>query len=119
MSHTPEYTLSVAVARILDASGLLYTHVPNETPDPKRAAANKRMGTKAGVPDYLIFGWRDGRAVVPPLAIELKAPGGRTTETQRTWLVDLAGCGWRSAVCFSTAEVLKVLESTYGRGIYQ
>jgi hypothetical protein len=114
-----EYALSVAVARVIDAAGLLYTHVPNERHDPKTGAQLQRMGTKAGVPDYLIFGFRDGRTPSTPLAIELKVGAGRTSPEQDEWIAALRRCGWRVEVCSSVEEVLAALEGTYREGLYQ
>ena len=110
MNHA-EYILSCKVAKILDASGLLFTHVPLEEADPKRAAQEARMGARKGCPDFLIFG-------PPGLAIELKAPKGRATEDQTKWLHRLLVAGWRVAVCRSTADVIKVLREVYGDSIY-
>jgi len=110
MKHT-EYALACKTAKILDASGLLFTHVPLEEADPKRAALEARMGARAGCPDFLVFG-------PPPLAIELKAPRGSITREQQWWLSALAMAGWHTRVCRSTEDVLDTLREVYGGSIY-
>jgi hypothetical protein len=111
MNHA-EYVLSCKVATILDAAGLLYTHVPLEESDPKRVAFEHRMGVRKGCPDFIVF-------EQPPLALELKTPKGRVTDEQARWLEDLTRKGWRTAVCRSAAEVLALLREVYGERIYE
>ncbi|GAB3303557.1 VRR-NUC domain-containing protein [Hymenobacter tenuis] len=64
-----------------------------------REAANlKRTGVSAGWPDLHLA---DGR---PGLWVELKVPGGRLSELQRTKLALLQSQGYTTAVCYSIEE---------------
>ena len=97
------------LASWLDASGLLWCHVPNE-----RASESERLwlagqGVKSGVPDVLIF-------TAPPLAIELKStdPARKATENQKRWLADLLEQGWAVAVCHGADEAITTIEEHYG-----
>lgn len=124
-----EHKLQVAVARLLDSSGLLWTAIPNGG---KRSAITgailKAEGVKAGVPDILVFtpfadpgqdeSDRDLNEVrgqwCHGLAIELKnGKKGRTSEHQQTWLVRLELAGWKAVVCRDIDEVLEVLRDCY------
>lgn len=106
-----EEQLQCEVARWLDSTGLLWTHVANEHRGRgvAGAVAGKRArlkGQKRGVPDVLVFD-------TPGLAIELKGPRGHTTPEQRTWLAELGKRGWRAAVCRSLDEVIALVLATY------
>jgi hypothetical protein len=98
-----EDTLQRAVAQYLDAAlplDVVWWHTPNGGKRNAREAARfKALGVKAGVADIvLVFhGWA--------LAIELKAPKGKTTAAQQQWRdrFVMAGGGYR--VCRSLAEV--------------
>lgn len=127
MTAHPEGLLQVAVARYLDVRMLPYCHVPNERKcSPAQGAMLKRQGVKAGVPDVLIFRpfqkhISDGKSIIQSvyaagLAIELKAPGGRLTETQKEWIETLTRCGWHVEVCRSIDAVIEIVEWAYGRG---
>lgn len=109
-----EHKLQVAVARILDASGLLWTAVPNGGKrSPITGAILKKEGVKPGVPDVLVFDWTsDNRRW--GLAIELKnGKAGRTSPAQREWMDALRARGWRVEVCRSLDEVLDLLRECY------
>ena len=73
-------------------------HVPNGGHrNPHVGAHMKRMGVKPGVPDLLLPVKR-GRW--SGLAIELKRTvGGRVSQDQQWWLVQLREQGWRTIVC--------------------
>ncbi len=110
-----EQALQELVAAYLDLWGVCWCHVPNGGQRTARAGRMmKRAGTKAGVPDVLIFEpwWDDvgGRIGGMGTAIELKvntAAGKKTypRPEQRKWMADLEIRGWRVAVCRSLAEV--------------
>jgi hypothetical protein len=121
-----EERLQIEVAKVLDASGLCWCHVPNGG---KRnvivAAKLKRQGVKRGVPDVLIF---DGICSYKPnskvlqgysgLAIELKnGKQGRVLPEQKAWHEHLVRNGWRVEVCRSLDEVLRVLRECYPKKI--
>ena len=118
-----EDALQKAVARLLDSSGLVWNHSPNEgLRTPRQGAHAKAMGLKSGFPDVAIFDpITVGRGATPEnsgLAIELKAIDAngkrpKPTQSQLEWHERLRGCGWRVEVCYSMDEVLSVLRECY------
>ncbi len=68
------------------------------------AAALKASGLTAGVPDLLIL--KAGSLH----ALELKAPGGRLTPSQRLVMERMEQCGAQTAVAHSIDEALVTLE---------
>jgi hypothetical protein len=109
-----EYQECVALAQWLDRHGIVYTHVPmGGLRDRKSAAKLKRMGAKAGVPDYLIFSsppllWTQINGV----AIEMKRrAGGTMTVPQRSWLADLGALGWWCMVARGAEDAIERLRS--------
>ncbi|OFW58428.1 MAG: hypothetical protein A2Y75_01585 [Candidatus Solincola sediminis] len=120
-SKNPTEAQEMAVlADYLDASGLLWCHVPNESRrSPRQGARLKRLGMKAGVPDVLIFGrfavidekmanarWYIG------VAIELKRKGGSVVSPeQRVWGNKLEAAGWFWAACCGADEVLSLIRN--------
>lgn len=110
-----EQKIQEALAKHLDALGVLWTATANGGIRAKAAAAAlKRSGVKAGVPDVLIF-------TPPPsgvgvgLAIELKRPRegkrpkGRVSDHQRIWLEALRATGWRAEVAYGYDHALEIL----------
>ncbi|WP_442894952.1 VRR-NUC domain-containing protein [Bradyrhizobium sp. AZCC 1578] len=104
----PEQEIHKAVVAHLNARSeprVFFWHTPNEG---KRgwvnAAALKAMGMTAGVPDLLIL--KAGQLH----ALELKAPGGRLTPSQRLILERMESCGAQTAVAHSIDEALVTLE---------
>jgi len=81
MADQPEYRLSCVVAdtlRLRGREGLHWFHVPNgESRSARTGARLKRIGTKAGEPDYVLI-WK-GRAI----GLELKEKGGWQSAEQR------------------------------------
>jgi hypothetical protein len=111
-----EDALQKAVATLLDHSGLVWQHSPNEGKRTPRAGAHaKSLGMKAGFPDIAIYSpicstmlqsWNG-------LAIELKAGKNRPTPSQLEWRDKLIACGWRWKCCYSVDEVLALLRECY------
>lgn len=106
--NRPEQTIHKAVVSHLNARSeprVFFWHTPNEG---KRgfvnAAALKAMGMTAGVPDLLIL--KAGALH----ALELKAPGGRLTPSQRLVMDRMEACGAQVAVAHSLDEALVTLE---------
>jgi hypothetical protein len=102
----------IALCNYLDATGLLWCHVPNGMKMGRTAGKNmQRQGMKSGVPDVLIF--------VPcqdynGLAIELKRTvGGRVSDNQVKWLHDLEQCGWCAVVCYGAEAAIEVIKECY------
>lgn len=95
----------VAHLRLRAEPKVFFWSTPNEG---KRGlingAALKAAGMTAGVPDLLIL--KDGRLH----ALELKAPGGRLTPSQRGVIQRMIDCGAQAAVAFSIDEALVTLE---------
>lgn len=81
-------------------------HVPNGGKRSKGEAGKmKAMGVKKGVPDLLL---PLPSGIYPGLAIELKAPGGKTTIEQDEWLADFSRAGWLTGVCYSLQEFIEL-----------
>jgi hypothetical protein len=104
----PEQAIHKAVVSHLNARSeprVFFWHTPNEG---KRgfvnAAALKAMGMTAGVPDLIIL--KAGNLH----AMELKAPGGRLTPSQRLVMDRMEECGAQVAVAHSIDEALVTLE---------
>src|SRR5437879_13666114 len=104
----PEQQIHQAVVAHLNMRAeprVFFWHTPNEG---KRgwvnAAALKAMGMTAGVPDLLIL--KAGQLH----ALELKAPGGRLTPSQRGIMERMMECGALVAVAHSIDEALVTLE---------
>jgi hypothetical protein len=135
-----ENDLQRAVAKVLDASGLVWQHTPNGGNRSARTGAlMKAMGAKPGVPDVLIyqpytviqevhmtkaraFTLQDMMAgkttvkesrIVCGLAIELKVGKNKPSASQEEWAGKLRGCGWRVETLRSVDEVLTVLRECY------
>jgi VRR-NUC domain len=90
----PEAAIQRAVfqhLRTRPAPGLFCFHVPNGGfRKPVEAAILKGMGVRAGVPDVICI--HDGRTY----ALELKADGGRLTDSQQRVLIALRAAGARA-----------------------
>lgn len=86
---------------------LLY-HIPNERKcSAQEGARFKRMGVKSGVPDLVLpvsVGVHHG------LYIEMKAPNGRVSETQKWWLKELTAQGYLAVVCYGWEQAVHSLE---------
>ncbi len=113
----PEDFEAKLLAAWLDGVSVLYTHVPNGGNRSRvTGALLKAMGTKRGVPDYLIF---TPNASGRPTALELKRQDGRpsdVTKEQGEWLHALSVLGWGCAVGFGFCDARnKLVELGYGR----
>ena len=108
-----EDALQIATARLLDSTGLVWTHVPNGGMRNLMVAVKlKRMGVKAGVPDVMVFNPGIYHA---GLAIELKVGKNKPSDKQVQWMDDLQACGWATAVCRSIDEVIETIKKYYPR----
>lgn len=120
-----EEHIQFAVARVLDALGLVWAHPPNEalqrgdqaSQDQRRAsqaygAQQVGLGVKAGLPDVLIFsrppvGSRfDGCRGV---ALELKTATGRMSPAQERWAVSLRSEGWHVMTTYGLDHALDAI----------
>lgn len=107
------------VADWLDAHGLVWCH---PSPNAYRAALRlnpaaalragakaKRLGVKAGIPDFLIFSVPPGKSW-RGVAVELKREvGGVVSAEQTRWLSDLARCGWMASAVHGDDGAIKFL----------
>lgn len=103
------------LARWLDCRPILWTHPPNGGHRHVRVGAKlKRMGTKGGVPDCLLF------SVTPLLraqgivgvAIELKRiDGDKPTPEQLEWMTALEANGWKCGVGYGHKDAEEWLTS--------
>lgn len=83
-------------------------HVPNGGKrDKATAAALKRQGVKAGVPDIMLPAVRAG---YHGLYIELKAGKNTTTAKQKGWLSFLRQQGYFTAVCYGWQIAAELIE---------
>ena len=80
------------------------------------AAILRGLGVKAGVPDILIFNPIGPEFEFVGLALELKAPKGRTTDAQHDWHSALRLRHWRVEVVDNIDAALRLfLECGYLR----
>jgi hypothetical protein len=92
--------------RALAAPGLLWFHVPNDAKRGfKTAARLKSMGMRAGVSDLIAV--RNGEI----FALELKADGGRPTESQLEFLDDLRTAGGHGVVAEGLDEAINIIKA--------
>ena len=115
-----ERQLQTAVAKVLDASGLLWCHVPNG--GQRNAIVGKMLkaeGVKKGVPDALIFepvipqSLRNGDTWHNGVAFELKVGRNKPSPEQLEWHDKLRRCGWRVEVCYTLDAVMDILRECY------
>jgi hypothetical protein len=94
--------------QVLRRQGVLFFAVPNGgRRNVREAAAFRRQGVQAGVPDLILPGsdsrWRC-------LAIELKrSKGGRVSPEQEAWHRLLRASGWRVLVCAGADDAVEQL----------
>lgn len=73
------------------------------------------MGYRKGTPDVLIF---EPRATSHGFFIEFKAPGGKTSESQESFLALARQKGYGTAVCFDTASAITIIEEYLKRELF-
>lgn len=82
-------------------------HIPNGGSRNIKEAANlKRQGVKSGVPDLDLPVARNG---YHGLRIELKYGDNKPTENQKRWLAFLESQGYKTSVCYSWQDAVKVI----------
>ena len=103
-----EWCQKPSVQKLMPALRWLH-HSPNGGKrDAFTGGQMKALGVRRGFPDLILpmasyNSWKIG------LAIEMKAPGGRTSPEQRAWLDMLALQGWTVDVCYSADEARAAL----------
>lgn len=91
----------------LPAHALL--HVPNQAGGNAITGMHlKRMGVRAGCPDYLLL---VPRGAAHGLAVEMKAADGVVSKEQREVLAYLQSAGYAVSVCYSSGEAREVIEN--------
>lgn len=86
---------------------LLY-HIKNETTEgAKQVAIDRAGGVKKGVPDLFL---PVGRSGYHGLYIEMKRTGGRMSDEQGWWIVQLQKQGYCCHVCYGWQQAADVLE---------
>jgi len=107
----PEEVAQSAVVTYLSLQypNVLFHHSPQETYTKSRFQKwkNKVMGTKRGCPDILIF---EPCKYNFGLAIEMKNGRNKCTPDQTAFLEALALRGWRTHVCYSSADAIEVID---------
>lgn len=103
-----EFRLTCAVADLLRfraMPGLYWSHLPmGEARFERTGARLKRMGTRAGAPDFLLL--RCGMCI----GLELKTLKGRQTETQKATQIDWEKAGGMYVLVHSYQEAVAFLE---------
>lgn len=108
-----EDDFQIAVARLLDASGLDWFHCPNGGKRNAREGAKfKRMGVKSGVPDIIILNRTLQEDV--GLAIELKVGKNKLSDSQKVFTDMMYEHDWSVCLCYSIYDVQKVINHYYG-----
>jgi len=108
-----EDEFQIAVARLLDVSGLHWFHCPNGgSRNAREGAKLKKMGTKSGIMDILILNWTIGGH--KGLAIELKVGKNKPSKNQLDQIKKFQDNWFAVDVCYSMSHVKKLLEIHYG-----
>lgn len=106
--RNPERDIQIAVAdhiRLRGIPGLVWFHVPNAPRNAITGKLFKRMGMRAGVSDLILFHKKE------LFALELKAPGGKASESQFNFLSDIKINGGEIALAEGIDEALCCLET--------
>jgi hypothetical protein len=118
----PEFNLHVMVANILHRWGSKdwdWTHLPfGEHRSAKTGARLKRMGTKRGWPDFILFAPREHkvegqkylRAYGRVYCLELKRKGAKLSDEQKNLMFSLIGKGHSYDVADNFADALTILK---------
>lgn len=98
----------IALVQWMDARGLVFCHIPNESKRPPAQAKHlKAMGMQPGFPDYLVFTRPPNEPKRPGVALEMKRSiGGKLRDDQSHWLKRLAEIGWVSLHCAGVDEAI-------------
>lgn len=109
-----EANLQKTVAILLNISGLLWFHTPNEGKmSPAYGAKRRAWGVKSGVPDCMVL---TPNNKYKGMAIELKVGYNKASATQIKWLKDLKEIGYYTLVSYSLEEVEYIINQ-YKKGL--
>jgi hypothetical protein len=106
-----EYQIQSAFIRYIELMypDMLYTISPaGFIMSPGMARKMMAMGYTKGTPDVMIF---EPRGNQHGFFIEFKTPKGKTSESQDIFLASARDRNYATAVCYSTAVAIQVLES--------
>ena len=100
------------LAAYLDAKRILWFHPFNEARrTPHLGRMLKAQGLKSGIPDCMIIDPPPKFLMFHGTALELKrTKGGRISDAQARWIVDLNLRGWVAMVCYGAGHAIKELE---------
>ena len=102
-----------AVARYLDAKGVLWFHCPNGgSRNVAEAAKLKAMGVMAGIPDILIL---EPRKNCYGFAIELKVGKNKCTDHQNEMRRHFIAHNWHVLVSYSLDQVIFEIDKYLAR----
>jgi hypothetical protein len=108
-----ERQLQVAVARYLDALGVLWFHCANErNTSPRRGKHLKDAGVKPGVPDCIIM-QRSGPYC--GLGLELKVGYNKPTAKQIAFMGRMEEAGWKVSVCYTLDQAMAEIDQYLNR----
>ena len=83
-------------------------HSPNGgVRDARTGAKMKKMGTRPGFPDLVLY---ENRGEFAGLVIEMKSAKGRLTPSQKRWAEILKRCRYQVTTAYSTDEAIKTIE---------
>ncbi len=101
--------MSVATYLKMQYPDVLFSHMPlGGKRNAREGLRLKKMGTKKGLPDFLIFETNDPH--LRGLAIELKVKPNKPTPEQLEVLTDLKHLKWAAYVCYSFDEAQEVID---------
>ena len=91
-----------------------YIHIANErNSSPQHGLMLKRMGVVAGVSDLFL---PRGNGNLSGLWIEMKAKGGRLSDSQKKFQSDMAAENYATHVAYSAEEAILMIKAFYGIG---
>jgi len=107
-----EASEQLALAKWLDAIGVLWFHPVNEGRRSLRQGAQlKARGMKAGVPDIIILSCPPAASHVRGVAIELKRLGGKVSANQDIFMRKMRSCEWLTQVCYGAEQAIAYLQA--------
>ena len=98
------------VAYWLRAAGIFFCAIPNGGKRNRAEAARmKTEGVTAGAPDIVIFDAPPNKRGFVGVALEMKAPKGRISDEQTTFLERLGAAGWWVIVGYGADDAFRKL----------
>jgi hypothetical protein len=106
-----EYWEACQFSKWLTEHRIVHTHVANENPSKMRAIAEKKMGKRPGVYDYIVVIPLEPNSYANKLIwVELKRKhGGRVSPDQKEWGRLLDSCGEPNYVCKGHEEAIALV----------